>query len=238
MGDGRNERTNCPHGGNEPDAFSALESAESHLAASAKTGRASDGSRPSFSASFSAFLTWGEGASLIRPIEDFDFFQRKPDGRGDEHQAWFDEFSNRWYKSTYPNRFGLAWGRKGSATPGEYLTRLVLQNRYFADDIQLISLVRCDQRLRVLTSQPHVPGEAALAEEIQQWFYGLGYMRLEIGDCVAWYLEPDNLLVADAHEGNVIRAPDGVLFAIDLNLIKPSGEMLETVLSLLPISRP
>jgi len=119
---------------------------------------------------------------------------------------------------------------------GWYLTRLVLQNRYFADDIQLLSLVRCDEKLRVLTTQPHVPGEAALAIEIQGWFYAQGYKRLEIDNCVAWYRELDNLLVADAHEGNVIRTENGTLFAIDLNLIKPCGQMLEMVLSLLPVS--
>jgi len=90
----------------------------------------------------------------------------------------------------------------------------------------------------VLTTQPHIPGEAARAEEIQQWFRGLGYKRMEIGNCVAWYLEVENLLVADAHEGNVIRAANGTLFAIDLNLIKPRGKMLESVISLLPVSRP
>lgn len=238
MADGTNERTDFSIGGNELYALSALESAESHLAASAKASGKGDECRTPFAASFSAFLDWGEKASLIRPIEDFDFFQRNPDGHGDEHQAWFDEFSGRWYKSTYPNRFGLAWGRNGSATAGEYLTRLVLQNRYFADDIQLLSLVRCDEKLRVLTTQPHVPGEAALAAEIQGWFYAQGYKRLEIDNCVAWYRDLDNLLVADAHEGNVICTPDGTLFAIDLNLIKPRGETLETLLSLLPFTHP
>jgi len=61
---------------------------------------------------------------------------------------------------------------------------------------------------------------------------------MEIADCVAWYRETENLLIADAHEGNVIRTPDGVLFAIDPNLIQPCGEMLETVISLLLILSP
>jgi hypothetical protein len=46
------------------------------------------------------------------------------------------------------------------------------------------------------------------------------------------------LLVADTHEGNAIRTEEGTLFATDLNLIQPCGQMLETVLSLLPVSRP
>jgi len=85
----------------------------------------------------------------------------------------------------------------------------------------------------VLTSQPHIAGKAALSGEIQQWFRTLGFNRLEYGDSVVWYRKPENLLVADAHEGNVIRTPTGELFAIDLNLIKPCGDMLDAVLSML-----
>lgn len=118
------------------------------------------------------------------------------------------------------------------------MTRLLLQNIYFADDIVLIALVRCGKRLRVLTTQPHVAGEAASADEIIEWFYAQGYVKLEIDGCIAWYLEAENLLVADAHEGNVIRTEDGALFAIDLNLMKPAGEMLQTVFSYLPTSKP
>ena len=236
MRDEQRDRCNSNQGDNGENALSTLESAESYVAASAAAGAASDGRRTPFSNSFATFLTWGEEADLIRPIEDFPFFLRPPDGYGDEHEAWFDEASSRWYKSTYPNQFGLAWGRNGSATAGEYLTRLVLQNQYFGDAIRLIALVRCNQKLRVLTSQPHVPGEAALSGEIQQWFRTLGYNRLEIDDSVAWYRKPENLLVADAHEGNVIRTPAGMLFAIDLNLMKPCGEMLEVVLSMLNAS--
>lgn len=235
MGNERKKRSGAAQGDNESNAPSTLESAESYVTASARSGGACDGGRPSFTESFTTFVHWGEATNLIQKEEQFPFFRRPPDGYGDEHQAWFDEKSNRWFKATYPNRFGLAWGRNGTATAGEYLTRLVLQNQYFGDDIHLVALVECAEKLRVLTSQPHVSGEHALNGEIRLWFVHLGFCRLECNGCIAWYRRDDNLLVADAHEGNVIRTAEGVLFAIDLNLIQPEGEMKDSVL--LMISR-
>jgi Serine/Threonine/Tyrosine Kinase found in polyvalent proteins len=232
MDDERREESNITQSYDEVDALSTLESAESYLAASAASGRASDGCRTPFAASFTAILEWGEATGLICKQEAFSFLGQPPNAFGDEHQAWFDEATNRWFKATYPNAFGLAWGRRGSATAGEYLTRLLLQNQYFGDDIQLVALVNCGEKLRVVTSQPHIVGENALYEEIQRWFNELEFCRFESGGCVAWYRKPDNLLVSDAHEGNVIKTADGTLFAIDLNLIKPDDETRELVISL------
>lgn len=193
-------------GGSRP---SPLESAESYVAGSPGTGCPGDGSREAFSLAFKALLEWGEANKLIR------------------QEAWFIQGTNRWVKATYPNRFGLAWGRRESATAREYLTRLILQNRYFADDIQLVALVCSNARLRVLISQPHIAGDPATCGEIQRWFESLGFICREADDRIAWYEPEENLLIADAHEGNVIRSQNGVLVPIDLNIIQPSGELLK-----------
>jgi len=37
------------------------------------------------------------------------------------------------------------------------------------------------------------------------------------------------LLIADAHEGNVIRTREGLLVPIDLNMIQSVGSLLELV---------
>jgi hypothetical protein len=208
---------------------STLESASAYLEASARASRARNGRCPSFKESFTALLEWGEAAGLIRPQKDFPLFDREPDAFGDEHQAWFEESRNRYFKATYPNQFGCAWFHDGTATPGEYITRLTLQNKFFGDDIELEALVCSGEKLRVLTSQPHIAGEAADAGEIRLWFLSMGFRRLESNGCVAWYHKEVNLLVADAHEGNVIRSAGGLL-PIDVNLIHPEGEMLELVL--------
>jgi hypothetical protein len=233
MSDERNKQQNDISGGSDEAPLRALESAESYVAASAKAGGSGDGGGASFSASFEAVLSWGEANALIRPEVEFPFFRRAPDGFGDEHEAWFDEASNRWFKATYPNQFGLAWGRRGSATAGEYLTRLVLQNQFFGDDLELVALVSAGQKLRVLTSQPHVAGEPAAYGAIQEWFCGLGFARVEDSGSAAWYRKPENLLVADAHEGNVLRTGSGALVPIDLNIIQPTGDILAWVLAVL-----
>jgi hypothetical protein len=204
----------------------SLESAESHVRASAGASRTSNEGGEEFAIAFACLVEWAEKHGLIHPPSDFPFLERHPDGFGDEHEAWFDAISNLWFKATYPNRFGLAWGGSGdSATAKGYLARLVLQNHYFSDDIQLVALINADQRLRVLTSQSHIHGEAAPYEEIKAWFQNLGFVQVCANDRIAWYLIKDNLLIADAHEGNVIKTPEGDLVPIDLNICQPVGEL-------------
>lgn len=120
----------------------------------------------------------------------------------------------------------------GTATAREYLSRLILQNTYFFDDIELVALLNCDRRLRILTSQSHIAGRAATFQEIQEWFHQLGFCRLEIDQRIAWYRKAENLLVADAHEGNVIRVTSGELVPIDLNILQPSGSIMELVVAI------
>jgi hypothetical protein len=213
----------------ENPAVSALQSAERHVAGSPDAGSSCDGSGEAFAATFSALIDWAESRALIRVPADFDFFVRPPHEHGNEHEVWFDASSKRWFKATYLNRFGLAWGPGDSATPHEYLLRLLLQNYYFGDDIWLISLINCDGKVRVLTSQPHIAGDFATLEEIQKWFDQRGFRRIETEDRIAWYFKPENLLIADAHEGNVIRTAVGTLVPIDLNVIQPRGRLLEWV---------
>jgi hypothetical protein len=236
MYNGNSGGGSIPHDHVARSESDALSAAESYVAASADPSRACDGGREKFSATFEALCCWGEENGLIRHPGDFDCFTRHPDGYGDEHQAWFDESSGRWFKATYENRFGLAWGRRGTATAREYLTRLILQNKYFGDDIHLIALINVQQKLRVLISQPHIAGQPAAYQEIQTWFRFLGFARVEIGGSIAWYRSVENLLVADAHEGNVIKIPvapsveAAVLFPIDLNLVQPNGSLLDGLL--------
>ena len=184
-----------------------------------------------FSIAFEAIVAWGEVNGLIKENAEFSFLSCIPDGYGNEHEAWFDERSNLWFKATYANQFGLGWNAtRGTAT--EYLNRLVLQNQHFGDKIELVALIQHDGKLRILTSQPHIAGEAASAAEIAAWFESLGFVRIESRNCVAWYLESKNLLVADAHEGNVVRSGN-TLVPIDLNMAHPTGECLEWILEYL-----
>jgi len=84
--------------------------------------------------------------------------------------------------------------------------------------------------MRVLTSQPHIAGEPASCQEIQNWFSHLGFARLETRESVAWYRIRENLLVADAHEGNIVHSLNDILVPIDLNILQPSGRLREWAL--------
>lgn len=214
----------------ESIAARALKSAQSYVAGSPGTGRTGDAGGKAFSNSYRAFLEWGEERKLIRDESAFDFFKCRPDGYGDEHEAWFDEPSNRWFKATYPNRFGLSWFGDESATVREYLTRLTLQNTYFADDVELVAIANCKGRIRVITSQRHIGGDPAAYNEICGWFEEIGYRCIRSDGMIAWYNKSVNVLVADAHEGNVIKTTFGILVPIDLNIIQPDGPLLEWAL--------
>jgi hypothetical protein len=96
-------------------AAGALESAQSYLAGSAGPSAPRDGSSEAFSSSFAAFVEWAIQNRLILAEAEFPFLKRIPDASGEEHEAWFDEDSNLWFKLTYRNHFGLPWGRSGSA---------------------------------------------------------------------------------------------------------------------------
>lgn len=220
---------NKPQDDSQDSTAGALESAERHIAGSAGAGSSCDGSGEAFAATFSSFIDWAEARGLIRTPADFGCFARHPDEHGNEHEVWFDISSKRWFKATYLNRFGLPWGQGDSATPHEYLLRLLLQNLHFGDDIRLVALINCDGKVRVLTSQPHIAGDFATLAEIQKWFDQRGFRRIETENRIAWYLKSENLLIADAHEGNVIRTAVGTLVPIDLNVIQPRGGLLEWV---------
>jgi hypothetical protein len=216
-------------------SFGPLEAALCHLVASKRTGGPGYESGKEFSATFSALIDWAQACSFVRPKSDFPIFYRPPDAYGQEHEAWFHENAGRWLKATYPNKFGLSWGCDGSATPLEYFSRLDLQNSFFGDDIHLEAIVQCGSHIRVLTSQPHIPGEAATYAEIERWFLAWGFRKVEIGGSIAWYAIIDNLLIADAHEGNVIKTAEGVLLPIDLNIFRPEGAMLAEIQAMLTV---
>jgi hypothetical protein len=101
--------------------------------------------------------------------------------------------------------------------------------------VHLEAIVQCGSRIRIITSQPHIHGEPASYAEIQKWFLSLGFQKLEIGGRVAWYHLERNILVADAHEGNVIKDASGELLPIDLNVVTPEGNMLIEVRLLIVI---
>jgi hypothetical protein len=146
-----------------------------------------------------------------RLIESPFHLSRVEDG-GEEHRVWFDVPAQRYFKATHAGRFGFTviamhdnTLELTSASPLEYLERLLLQNASFGDDVQLEGVILEKDSTVILTSQSNVNGSAVTAEEIslfmaQLWFQPLPEVKDEKGMVL-----PIDLILVRA-EGPLLKA--------------------------------
>ena len=134
---------------------------------------------------------------------------------------WFDESVQRYVKITLPGFYGQMPTPRADGTPGlrpatplEYLDRLALSNRIFADDFRVMGIV--DDRVgpRIVISQPVVVGERPENGEIDAYMEALGFSRLT--NKSMFVRENDLIGVFDGHQGNFLRGATGQIFAIDV----------------------
>ena len=137
-------------------------------------------------------------------------------GRGNEHDVYFDQASQRVIKVTQST---TGYGAQGDALA--YLTSLSRCNRLFADTIRFEGLVRVAPLFDALAiSQPFVQGTAASAADIEEYFADLGFVP-DGQHAFAWS-DPAGraYLVADARPDNVIReGSTGLICPIDLQIL-------------------
>lgn len=147
----------------------------------------------------------------------------REDASGGEHSVHYDHQSRRYWKTTRlecQKGYGLALGSLSrGATPAEYLDRLLLQNRFFADDIRLERVVLKADHPVIVTSQPAVAGTAAPPDLVDALMEAERFERLASG---TYYR--DGFLVFDLVPRNAILAADGVVYPIDpvIQRIDPS----------------
>lgn len=179
-------------------------------------------------------LAWaGESGRLIASAV---YRPRLEDG-GQEHRVWLDEASQRYFKATFPARFGftvIALPELGlelaPATPLEYVERWLLQNPVFGDDVQLERVAEEDGGLVTLISQPNLTGGEATLEEIERfmnhlWFQPLGRLGLGGPCALGFFRDLDEVAAFDAHAGNFVKDQDGVILPIDLILVRADAAM-------------
>jgi hypothetical protein len=99
-----------------------------------------------------------------------------------------------------------------SATPGEYLDRLTLQNKVFGDDIRIERIVDSAGRLSIVTAQPSIKGRDATEPEIDHYVAMKGYVKIAPG---AFHDENEVLLVHDMHGRNVKVDTNNIIHPID-----------------------
>ncbi|MDB6075780.1 MAG: hypothetical protein JWO89_3420, partial [Verrucomicrobiaceae bacterium] len=147
---------------------------------------------------------------------------------GREVSVYQEARSQRVWKATFPNQAGC--GPFGFFTPAGYLRRLRLTNRIFCDDVRFEGVWVRKLGVSLVTSQsyiqPHterfIPTEAEISSFLEQ----LGFHWEDTS--AAWERE-DGVVLGDTHDRNFIRAPDGLLYAIDVQARMKSGFDWEAV---------
>jgi hypothetical protein len=155
-----------------------------------------------------------------------------PVSMGSEHAVYFDREGLRAIKCTRPNGFGHSVYAIGShATPLEYLRRLGFNNHLFGDDIHLLGCFLSDDgAVQIVSSQPWVTASLtepdASDEQIATLLAEVRFKRSRLFSEAAVFYSPElNLVVGDAHGGNVLVSEAGDVVPIDLVIGQPCKEL-------------
>ena len=219
--------------GPEGDAPGALESAARHLAATPSPGgRTALGSREVFRRRQERdLLAWArESGRLIDPAD----YPRDLRAGGEEHRIATPGDLTRYWKATHPGHCGftVVCGEETCGTPeltyalpSEYLERLLLQNRLFADGIRVEGVALENEKLVFCTSQPAILGSPITDNEMlafmaKLWFHPLHGLTLGRPGALAFYRDLDETGAFDVHPGNFVKDDNGVVLPIELILVR------------------
>ncbi|MEO6787520.1 MAG: hypothetical protein ABI318_15425 [Chthoniobacteraceae bacterium] len=167
------------------------------------------------------------------PFSHVEKFLRVSEGA--EHVVFHDPERGVAVKATHVNRFGHSVIAEGAAaTPLEYLERLSWQNELFGDDIRIEGVAFDESQLEIVTTQPWIVASASQPSptqaEIDAYFFDLGFRKAELVSDVPLYFHPElGMLVADAHDRNILRNESGVLVPIDLVIGRPGADLLRRI---------
>lgn len=134
---------------------------------------------------------------------------------GREVTVYYEAVHRRVWKATFPGQAGF--GQFGYYTPAGYLRRLRLSNRIFGDDVAFEGIWKRKEGLSIVTSQRYIHPDTErfipTEEEIAAYLSNLGFCYNE--QLMLWERD-DGVQLADTHDRNFILAPDGKLYAIDV----------------------
>ena len=188
-----------------------------------------------------ALIQWAESAGKALSFSHVEKFLRVAEGA--EHVVFHDPPRGVAVKATHVNRFGHSVIAEGmAASPLEYFERLALQNELFGDDIRIEGVAFDEAQLEIVTTQPWIAASSSRPSptqpEIDAYFSNLGFCRAELNPDVPLYFHPElGILVADAHDRNILRNESGVLVPIDLVIGKPAADLLRRIRENLDKSR-
>lgn len=145
---------------------------------------------------------------------------------GREHDLTFDPVSSSWLKFTKPSAAGyvvsLDFGQPDlcPALPLDYLERLALQNRIFADDVSFVGIAGAKHDFRIVTRQSDIPGAAALDSDIvrlmtEELGFTLLPPKFSVGYAESLAFLREDVAVFDLRPANVVKMENGLIVPID-----------------------
>ncbi|WP_309386085.1 sigma-70 family RNA polymerase sigma factor [Cerasicoccus frondis] len=181
----------------------------------------------------------------IQALRDAGYEAQEPDkesylDEGSEVSVYLD--GNRVYKVTHAGDWGIYpkaeraadgsvfFDIGGESTPARFLERIALQNHYFDDNKTVFEGVLADGRM--VASQPYIVGRPATFYEIGQTLQRAGFTPLP-GHPIDWAHPTDHVILMDAHEGNFISTPQGVVVPIDVAIHQLRGRQVSALKTLL-----
>lgn len=103
--------------------------------------------------------------------------------------------------------------------PIPYLERLLLQNKVFGDQITFVGVGGEHNKCRIITRQPHVEGQEASVDVIEEGMGFLGFERLPERFCVGYAKSMtfirDDVVVFDLRPANVALTASDIMVPID-----------------------
>ena len=181
-----------------------------------------------------ALIEWAEKAGKVVPFSHIEQFTRVSEGA--EHCVFHDAVRAVAVKATHVNRFGhSAFGEGVPATLLEYLDRLAMQNLLFGDNLRIEGVAFDEGQMEIITTQSWIVAHADMPtpsqSEIDEYFGQFGFRKVELTPGVPIYFQSDiGIIVADAHDRNILRNESGRLVPIDLVIGKPGPELLRLIL--------
>ncbi len=181
-----------------------------------------------------AVIEWAYRSPVRRVSFSYiEQFERVSEGA--EHVVYYDANFGLAVKATHVNRFGHSVRGEGAqATLLEYLRRLAWQNVLFGDDIRVAGVAFDEAQIEIVTTQPWITADkaspAATHSEIVEYFNRLSFLHVPLAEeSPLFYCDAIRVLVADAHEGNVLRAETGQLMPIDVVIGVPEEPFLSQI---------
>jgi Serine/Threonine/Tyrosine Kinase found in polyvalent proteins len=157
--------------------------------------------------------------------------QFKPIGSGAEHRVYHDEKNRLAVKATRTNSFGHSvYARDLLATPSEYLRRLAWSNLLLGDEFRILGVAFDEEQIEIVSAHKWIEGNkdrsVPFADEITEYFRRFGFKPVGNNpDAPLFYHDGFQLLLADAHDTNIIRSVNGKCAAIDVVIGNPGPRL-------------